>query len=91
MKVLIHPPTKSGVTRVTSVTGDSKPLNILNLTSVTRLRQVAYTSCNAKSASLPLPANHFRRARKRSARWLCRSNAGRGIECFTRFEILVDD
>lgn len=84
MKLLIHPPSKSGVTRVTGVTGITNPLNILNFTPVTRLRTVAYTSCNAtpgcytESPSLPLLASHFRRVRTSSARWLCLNNIGRG-------------
>jgi hypothetical protein len=84
MRLLIHPPSKNGVTRVTGVMGDIKPLNILSFTPVTRLRTVAYTSCNAapgcytESPSLPLLASHFRRVRTSSARWLCLNNIGRG-------------
>lgn len=85
MRSLMHPPSKNGVTRVTGVTGDIKPLNLLSFTPVTLLRAVAYASCNAthpcnaKSASFPLWANHFRHMRERSARWVCQRNTGRGM------------
>ena len=85
MRSLTHPPQKNGVTRVTGVTVYFNPLNILSFAPVTRLGAESCTSCNAThgcytySPSLPLLVNHFRRMQKRSARWLCHRNTGRGM------------
>ena len=47
MRVLIHPSTKSGVTRVTRVTTFAKRLNLLAFCPVTRSRYIQYSPCNA--------------------------------------------
>jgi hypothetical protein len=45
MRVLIHPPSKNGVTRVTGVTKSSNPLNINNLIHETRKSVQRYPTC----------------------------------------------
>jgi hypothetical protein len=45
MRLLIHPPQKNGVTRVTGVTKIDNSLNINNLYHVTRRNGQRYTTC----------------------------------------------
>jgi hypothetical protein len=97
MRVLIHPSSKSGVTRVTRVTPLTNLLNLLDFFSVTRSRYIQYPPCNAallcnaRTSPHLLPANVRRSRLKRDSRWLCLQNTGRGIEHYTMLEILSDD
>ena len=97
MRSLIHPPSKSRVTRVTGVTLATNPLNLLALSCVTRLSVSLYTSCNAAATcnakvSPPLLRAAVRSQRlKREFRWLRVQVVGRGIERYTMFETLEDD
>jgi hypothetical protein len=47
MRLLIHPPSKIGVTRVTGVTQQYNSLNINTLVRVTRKKTQRYTTCYA--------------------------------------------
>lgn len=97
MRSLIHPLSKSGVTGVTGVTLDTKQLNLLAFSLVTRLSGSPYTPCNAAATCNAKVSPHLLRADvrhvrlKREFRWLRLQVAGRGIERYTMFEILEDD
>lgn len=97
MRVLIHPSSKSGVSRVTRVTPLTNRLNSLAFFPVTRSCYIQYSPCNAallcnaRTSSHLLPANARRSLLKRDSRWFCLQNAGRGIEHYTMLEILSDD
>jgi hypothetical protein len=97
MRVLIHPSSKSGVTRVTRVTHLTNQLNLLAFFHVTRSCYIQYSPCNAallcnaRTSPHLLQANVRRSRLKRDSRWLCLQNAGRGIERYTMQEIPSDD
>lgn len=97
MRVLIHPSSKSGVTRVTRVTHLTNPLNSLAFFPVTRSCDIQYSPCNAALLCNARTSPHLlqaevRRSRlKRDSRWLCLQNAGRGIERYTMREMLNND
>jgi len=97
MRSLIHPPSKSRVTRVTGVTLATNPLNSLALSRVTRLSDSPYTpcnavqTCNAKKSPRLLRADVRRTLIQRDSRWLRLQNAGRGIGRYTLPETLGYD
>jgi len=97
MRVLIHPSSKSGVTRVTRVTQLTKRLNSLAFFPVTRSCDIQHSPCNADLLCNARTSPHLlqadvRRSRlKRDSRWLRLQNIGRGIEHYTMLEILSDD
>jgi hypothetical protein len=97
MRVLIHPSSKSGVTRVTRVTQLTNLLNSFVFFPVTRSSDIQYSPCNAALLCNARTSPHLRQADvqrsrlKRDSRWLRLQNTGRGIEHYTMLEVLSDD
>jgi hypothetical protein len=97
MRVLIHPSSKRGVTRVTRVAHLANRLNSLAFIPVTRFCDIQYSPCNAvllcnaRTSPHLLQVDVLRSRLKRDSRWLCLQNAGRGIERYTMRERLNND
>ena len=97
MRAHIQPPSKTGVTGVTSVTPFTKRPVSLAFTPVTQLSDIAYIrcnaapACNAKVSVQVLRAGVFRPSLPSDLRWLRLSSAGRGTLGYTGPETRGND